>query len=223
VRRPAAFAIALAAASLGAPRAAAADGAEAKESPSSAAAEAFHPRFVGDLRALFLIRTDNNYFGHANAYAYPVDPAAAGVQLNLGGELLPRLTLYASGLYAINGADRDSAQLRLQSGAVLGMVRWTFARAGDTSTHVDAALQGGLGRYFIKETYLDPAISPQTYAKDAGDWGGTVGVQGSLTFSGFVAVVGYGFHTTPAAISDRIGGTVQAGGHEISLGVGVSL
>jgi hypothetical protein len=185
--------------------------------------EAFRPRFVGDLRYLFLIRTDNNYFGHANAYAYPLDPSADGIQLNLGGELLPRLTLSVAGLYAINGADRDSAQLRLQSGALLGMVRWTFARVGDTDTHVDAALQGGLGRYFIKETYLDPAISPQTYEKDAGDWGGTVGLQASATFSGFVGVLGYGFHTTPAGISDRIGGTVQAGGHEISLGVGVWL
>ena len=183
----------------------------------------FRPHFTGDVRALFLNRTDNNYFGHANTYAYSLDPGAGGIALNLGAELLPRVSLLASALYAINGADRDSAQLRLQSGAVLGMARWTFARVGDDNLHLDLALQGGFGRYVIKETYLDPAIAPQTYAKDDGAWGGTGGAQASFVFSGFLGVVGYGFHYAPASIADRIGGTVQAGGHELSFGIGVWL
>src|SRR5579872_4411572 len=59
----------------------AARSAAAEEPDKSAAPPAFRPHFVGDLRALFLIRTDNNYFGHANAYSYPIDPAASGVEL----------------------------------------------------------------------------------------------------------------------------------------------
>jgi hypothetical protein len=187
------------------------------------AAESFHPHFTGDLRAMYLNRTDNNYFNHANAYSYSIDPSAGGVQLNLGGELLPRLALLASAHYVLNGADRDSAQLRLQSGAVLGMLRWSFFREGDANAHFDATLQGGFGRYAIKETYLDPALSSQTYEQDAGAWGGTVGLQASLTVAGFVAVAGYGFHYAPATIGDRIGGTVQAGGNELSIGLGVWL
>ena len=185
--------------------------------------ESFHPRFLGDLRALFLVRTDDKYFGHANAYSYPIDPAASGIELNLGGELLPRLALLASAHYAIDGADRDSARLRLQSGALLGVARWTFARVGDDALHFDAALQGGFGRYIIKETYVDPALSSQTYEQDDGAWGGMVGAQASLTISGIVAVAGYGFHIAPATVADRIDGTVQAGGNEISVGVGVWL
>jgi hypothetical protein len=193
-----------------------------KESPPDAP-QPFHPRFVGDLRFMDMIRTDNNYFGHANTYSYPIDPGAAGVQLNLGGELLPRLALLASAHFAIDGADRDSAHLRLQSGAGLGIVRWTVVRLGEADAHFDAALQGGFGRYAIKETYIDPALSSQTYEQDAGAWGGMVGAQASFDVSGFVAIVGYGFHYAPATISDRIGGTVQAGGNEISIGLGVWL
>lgn len=184
---------------------------------------AFRPHFIGDLRAMALMRTDNNYFAHANTYSYSIDPGAGGVQLNLGAELLPRVALVASAHYAIDGADRDSAQLRLQSAAVLGVARWSFWRTGGDDWHFDATLQGGFGRYAIKETYLDPSISPQTYEQDDGAWGGTAGLQASLTFSGFVAVAGYGFHYAPATVSDRIGGTVQAGGHELSIGLGVWL
>jgi hypothetical protein len=215
---PATWGLVLAAALLALPRMARAD-----EPDKAADASPSRPRFVGDLRALFLVRSDNNYFGHANAYSYPMDPLATGVQLNLGVELVPRLTVSAAGLYAMDGANRDSAQLRLQSGALLGMVRWTFFRAGDPDAMFDLAAQGGFGRYLIKETYIDPALSSQTFEHDDGDWGGTGGIQASLESHGFLAVVGYGFHYTPASISDRIGGTVQAGGHEISLGLGVWL
>jgi len=196
---------------------------EPQADKSDGATAPFRPHFIGDLRAMALIRTDNNYFAHANTYYYSIDPGAGGVQLNLGAELLPRLALVASAHYAIDGADRDSAQLRLQSAAILGMARWSFYRTSGDDWHFDATLQGGFGRYAIKETYLDPAISPQTYEQDDGAWGGTVGLQASLTFSGFVAVAGYGFHCAPATVSDRIGGTVQPGGHELSIGLGVWL
>jgi hypothetical protein len=209
------------AASLVAARDAAAD--EPQPDRASGETGPFRPRFIGDLRAMALIRTDNNYFAHANTYSYSIDPGAGGVQLNLGAELLPRIALIASAHYAIDGADRDSAQLRLQSAALLGVARWAFYRTGNDDWHFDATLQGGFGRYAIKETYLDPAISPQTYEQDDGAWGGMAGLQASLTFSGFVAVAGYGFHYAPATVSDRIGGTVQAGGHELSIGLGVWL
>ena len=190
---------------------------------SSDVAGPFRPRFVGDLRAMALIRTDNNYFAHANTYSYAIDPGAGGVQLNLGAELIPRIALLASAHYTIDGADRDSAQLRLQSAAVLGVARWAFYRTGGDDWHLDATLQGGFGRYAIKETYLDPAIASQTYEQDDGAWGGMAGLQASLTLAGFSVVAGYGFHYAPATISDRIGGTVQAGGHELSIGLGVWL
>ena len=208
-------------ASLATEREAAADEPQADRSDGTSAA--FRPHFIGDLRAMALIRTDNNYFAHANTYSYSINPGAGGVQLNLGAELLPRLALVASAHYAIDGADRDSAQLRVQSAALLGMARWSFWRTGGDEWHLDTTLQGGFGRYAIKETYLDPAISPQTYEQDDGAWGGTVGLQASLTLSGFVAVAGYGFHYAPATVTDRIGGTVQAGGHELSIGLGVWL
>jgi hypothetical protein len=218
--RELAIAVAIAAGLLGA-KSARAD--EANPDVASTHTGGFRPHLVGDLRAMLLSRTDNNYFSHANTYAYSLDGSAGGVQLNLGAELLPRVALLASAHYLISGADRDAAHLRLQSGAVLGMVRWSFVRAGDENAHFDAALQGGFGRYLIKETYIDPAIAPTLYEKSDGQFGGTVGALGTLTFSSFMAVAGYGFHYAPATITDRIGGTVQAGGHEVSIGVGVWL
>lgn len=183
----------------------------------------FRPRLVGDFRGLLLIRNETNFFSHANTYAYPIDASAGGVRLALGVELLPRVTLLAGAHYALDGADRDSARFRVQSAAALGLVRWTFVDTAVAPVRLRAAVVGGFGRYVIQQTYVDPAISPTTYEQDAGSYGGTLGADASLFVSGFTAVVGYAYHYAPASIGDRIGGTVQAGGHELSLGVGIDL
>ncbi|MFI5297076.1 MAG: hypothetical protein ACHREM_03180 [Polyangiales bacterium] len=183
----------------------------------------FRPRLVGDLRLLMLDRNETNFVAHANTYAYSMGSTAGGVRLDLGVELLPRVSLLASAHYAIDGADRDSAQLRVQSAAAIGLLRWTFVDASIAPVRLRASALGGFGRYVIKQTYIDPAIAPTTYEQDAGSYGGTLGVDASLFVMGFTAVVGYAYHYAPASVSDRIGGTVQAGGHEISLGVGIDL
>jgi len=55
-------------------REAAAD--EPQQDKASDAPAPFRPHFIGDLRAMAIIRTDNNYFAHANTYSYSVDPGA---------------------------------------------------------------------------------------------------------------------------------------------------
>jgi hypothetical protein len=202
----------------------------AEEDPSATVqaqepSESFHPRLVGDIRAVTLIHSSNNYFDHASTFGYDLSNAASGVGLTLGAELLPRVSLLAEGFYVVTGADRSDAQLRLYSGAVLGVVRWSFLRWASRSDDVgiDLAASAGFGRYLMKETFVDPSLSPERFVHRDGSFGGLGSIEASVTFHAFRGAIGYAFHYAPATITDRIGGSVYAGGHEIYLGVGVCL
>jgi hypothetical protein len=187
----------------------------------------FRPMVLGDVRGMFLIRSNDNYFQHTDTFRYGMPQVAGGIGLTAGVEIVPRLALLASAHYVVNGSDRGDAHLRLVSGAVLGLVRWSFVRIGDTDAEskgfFDTSLTGGFGRYVIRETYYDTSLSPDSFHKDDGSFGGQIGTEASVTAFGFRASIGYAFHYAPATVNDRIGGAVYAGGHELSLGLGVRL
>jgi hypothetical protein len=193
----------------------------------AAPAKAFRPQLLGDVRGMLLFRSNENYFQHTDTFRYGMPTVAGGVGLGAGVELVPRFALLVSAHYVVNGSDRGDAHLRLVSGAVLGLARWSFVRVGEKEgegkAFFDANLTGGFGRYVIRETYYDTSLSPDQFHKDDGAYGGQVGVEAAITAFGFRASVGYAFHYAPATISDRIGGSVDAGGHELALGIGVRL
>src|SRR5262245_55890267 len=81
------------------------------------------PQLVGDVRAMLLVRTDNNYFTHAEKFNYDYPGEAGGIQGTLGVELAHRVSIFGEGFYVLDGANRSGAQLRLSSGALLGGVK----------------------------------------------------------------------------------------------------
>jgi hypothetical protein len=180
---------------------------------------------VGDFRGMVLVRDDDNYFQHANTFRYSIPREAGGVQLTIGAALGSRVSLLAEGFYVGEGADRGDAHLRLSSGALLGVVRWAFLRweLPDGNGSIDLSALGGFGQYLIRETFVDPGLSPQVFTHDDASFGGLGGIETSIVFSVFRGVIGYGYHVAPAAVNDRIRGSVNAGGHEVSIGVGVRL
>jgi hypothetical protein len=181
------------------------------------------PHLVGDVRGLVVIRPNDNYARHASTYHYDLPGTALGIGLTGGVEIVKHISLLASAHYEMNGADRADAHLRIASGAIVGLVRWAFFRSGTDTAFFETAASGGFGRYLIRETYVNTALSPDTFAQSDGAFGGQLGLEAALVVSGFRAMLGYGFAYSPASISDRVGGSVNAGGHEIALGLGIWL
>ena len=178
---------------------------------------------VGDVRTIMLVRDDNNYFTHATKFGYDFPNVAGGIMGTLGVALGPRVTVLGEGFYALDGADRGDARIRLASGALLGVVRASLARAQDKTVLTELAVLGGFGRYYVKETYVDPDLSPMVYSTSTGSFGGVAGLEASIAAGAFRAVIGYGYHYAPATVDDRVRGSVDAGGHEVSFGIGVRL
>ncbi len=182
-----------------------------------------YPHLVGDVRAVLLIRSDDNYFQHATRFGYDFPSEAGGVAVTLGAAISPRVALLAEGLYVEDGSDRGLSRLRLVSGALLGVARVTLMRAATHGASAELSANVGFGRYFLRETYVDPELSPTVYSNYAGSYGGVGGLEGAVTVGVFRLALVYGYHYAPAAVDDRIRGSVEAGGHELSLAVGVSL
>jgi hypothetical protein len=178
---------------------------------------------VGDVRMLIYDRDDNNYFRDASRFNYSMSSAALGIMGTLGVQVSPRLALAGEAFYALDGADRGDARLRLASGALVGVARFSLAHLHENQVDADISALGGFGRYYIKETFVDPGLSPMVYSTSAGSFGGLGGVEASISASSFRAVICYAYHYAPATIDDRIRGSVDAGGHAVSLGIGVRL
>jgi hypothetical protein len=177
---------------------------------------------VGDVRAMMLVRDDNNYFRHASAWGYSVPNEAGGIQLALGGAI-GRLSFAAEGFYVGDGADRGDARLRIESGALLGVASYALARFAEKRNAGAFVLRAGFGRYVLHESFVDRNLSPMVYKQDDASFGGFAGVEANLTLGAFRAMIAYGYHVAPAQIADRVRGSVTAGGHEVSIGLGVRL
>jgi hypothetical protein len=180
-------------------------------------------KLVGDVRGMLYVRDDNNYFRHAQISRYDISSAAGGVELTLGLVPMRRLSFSAEGFYVVDGADRGDARLRLTSGAIVGVAKYALAAVETKEAGAHAAVAGGFGRYFLRERFLDPGLSPMVYAKDASSYGGFVGIEGAMHVAAFRVVLRYAYHVARAEIDDRIRGSVDAGGHEISIGIGAVL
>ena len=196
------------------------------EDESPPPAQQHGPKIVGDVRGLLVWRTNDNYVRHASTFHYDMPSAAIGIGLTGGVEIVKRVSVLAGAHYEMNGADRADAHLRVQSGAILGLARWAFFRSqddGSGSAFVEASAIGGFGRYLIRETYVNTAIAPDTFAKSDGAFGGVGGLECAVVVGALRAMLGYSFSWSPASFSDRIGGSIDAGGHELAVGVGVFL
>jgi hypothetical protein len=188
-----------------------------KEAPSS------ETHFVGDVRGTLLFRAYEDYNRHAHIWGYDLPDTAGGVSATLGVQLSARWSLLAGGQYVLNGSDRGNAHLRIASGEGMLLGRFAVLHLPQDGTVFDVSVSAGAGRYAIRETYVNPDLSSRVFVQNGGGFGGEAGAEASLVAGSFRFVVAYAFHYSPASISDRIGGVVYAGGHEISLGVGLRL
>jgi len=122
-------------------------------------------------------------------------------------------------------AQRRLSKLELGSEAILAHVRyevWSWRShprypwlyLNPQPGHLRLALQAsaGAGLYRLHES-LDEAV------QDASAFGLRVGGDFLLHWHWLGFVIGYAYHHTSAQVGDRLGGTVSAGGHEISLGL----
>lgn len=182
------------------------------------------PAFVADVRMATLVRSNSDYFRHADNFGFPVPTSALGVSLNVGAELLPRLSLVGTASYFGQGATREGyAKLMVTSESLLIGGRYAFLRFDTAPVLAQLEVTVAGGRYWLKETFTDPLLSSQTYTANGSSLGFALGLDASIHVGPFRTVVGYAYHYAPATIGNRIGGTTEAGGHEISFGFGVRL
>ncbi|MGZ3449789.1 MAG: hypothetical protein ACXVEF_09335 [Polyangiales bacterium] len=180
--------------------------------------------FTADVRAAMLIRSNSEYFHQAETFGYPVSNPAGGIVLDLGAEILPRLTLFAAGGYYGHGATREGfGKLMLTSESLLLGLRYAIKRSDVVEKVMQLQLEGWAagGAYFIRETYSDPLLSAQTYVRDGSSAGFAGGLDASMTILAIRFIAGYAYHYAPASVSNEIGGVARAGGHQLTLGLGI--
>src|SRR5262249_37626974 len=147
------------------------------------------PHMIGDVRLLIYDRDDNNFFRDAEKFNYSMSSAALGIMGTLGAQITPRVALAGEAFYALDGADRGDAHLRPGSGAPVAVARYSVAHVHQDGVDASFCVLGGFGRYYIKETFVDPGLSPMVYHSSAGSYGGLGGVEASLAVSSFRATI----------------------------------
>ena len=187
---------------------------------ASEADKPFTPKIVADVRFAGLFRANDGYFSQAHTFGYPVSSSAPGVEVTIGVEIVPRLTLAAGGGYFGSGATRRFARLMLTSESLELMARYAPLRWESDSLMVEVAAVLGGGRYWIRETYSDPSLFADTFTASDASMGAFGGVDASVHLAGVRFVLGYAYHYAPASIQNEIGGVARAGGHVIDVGFG---
>ena len=185
-----------------------------------------HAKDAGAVTVDFLgggfIRSDKGFYEHARAFGYPISGGGGG-SLEVGVELLPRLSIYGSWSGYSNTAERRLASITLTTQAFLLHARFAFARHEWKHRWGDVLLQGeasiGGGAYAIKSTFEDPSLYSASFDHVRRTAGARFGVDASVYWRSLGFLVGYAFHFAPAAIEDNLGGKVYAGGHEIRAGL----
>ena len=166
------------------------------------------------LRGGGLVRDDDRYLSHAQTFGFEGLDATGGAVLEAGTEIAPRLSLHLSwGGFTSQSAKRLDT-LALRTDAVLAHVRYAAWRWENREVMAQAQLSVGGGFYRIAETF-------DTMSRAASSAGVRAGADVSIYWRWAGFVFGYGYHLAPAQLADRIGGTVSAGGHEVSAGFSI--
>jgi hypothetical protein len=161
-----------------------------------------------------LVRDDNQYLSHAQTFGFDRLDATGGAVLEAGTEIAPRLSLHLSwgGFNSTSAKRLDTLELRTD--AVLAHVRYAVWRWEKREVMAQAQVSIGGGFYRIGETFDD-------MTRSASSAGMRVGADLSTYWRWVGFIFGYGYHLAPATLADRLGGTVGAGGHEVSAGFSV--
>jgi hypothetical protein len=166
------------------------------------------------LRGGGYVRDDDRYLSHAQTFGFDRLDATGGAIIEAGSEIATRLSLHLSwgGFNSISTKRLDTLELRTD--AVLAHVRYAAWRWEKREVMAQAQLSIGGGFYRISETFDE-------MTRAASSAGLRAGADLSIYWRWVGFIFGYGYHLAPATLADRIGGTVSAGGHEVSAGFSV--
>jgi hypothetical protein len=186
------------------------------------AARAGEERLTLAMRGAAFDRDDGGYADHAGAFGLGGAEVGGGGVVEAGLRVAPRVWLYASWSGFTSVAARRRDELRVSNQAFL-------VQAGAT--------------LFRRDELLGPAVAPIALRCDVLAGGGLVelrdqldgashrargpglraGAQVTLSWRALGLSVAYGRHFARAALEDRLGGELGAGGNEIGAGLSVRL
>ena len=189
-----------------------------------------------NLRGGLYFRNDHGYYDHARVFAEPPNvstntstavgsaiPPGGGGSIEVGVTPLPRLSLFGSYASYTNGVSETESKLSLSSQRFGLDLRYAVLRASSSedtwkfTAQIEASV--GVGYYVMREDFLDRAIFDTTLTHSDHSVGERLGLDATAYVGPLGFVVGYAYHHAAASVSDRLGASVDAGGHEISLGL----
>lgn len=190
-----------------------------------------------DARFGLMFRHDSGYYHDARVFAEvprvststsvaegdAIPPAGGGI-VSAGVALLPRTTLSLSFGQFTNGVQEGETKLSLTSqrfGADLKFAPLSVHGGKELWESWSARLElcAGVGYYVMREDYLDRAVFDTNLTHASHHLGGRFGVEAVAYIGPLGLVIAYAYHLAPASISDRIGGSIDAGGQEFSIGL----
>jgi len=169
-----------------------------------------------------LIRDDHGYLRDARVFQYDITGGGGGA-FEVGVEIVPRLSVYGSLAGYSASSTRGDQKLTVSSSmwafhARYALLRhWWKTADGLVMTQLEGSM--GAGGYLVRDRYEDAARpdDPIVHTDRAGGW--RVGGDWSIYWRSLGFVAGYAFHRSSAYVADRLGNSVRAGGHEITLGL----
>jgi hypothetical protein len=180
------------------------------------AALADESRLSLTLRGGGLDRNDSGYADHAEAFGLGNPESAGGGVIEAGVRFGPRLWLLGSWSGFTSTTFRRLDQLEVSSQAVLAHLGVTaiehHIEVNDEPTWLRLDLTAGAGLHILRDE-----LNGET-SRDSGP-GARLGVQLSYSWRAIGFGVAYGWHLTRVELEDRLGGTLGAGGHEVSAGL----
>lgn len=176
--------------------------------------------FTVNFRGGGQIRRDKGYGDAADAFGFGRIAQGGGGNLELYVEPFRRLSFGLSfGGYSAS-ATRTTTTLRLTSAAWLAHARFAVWRqifkVRGSQFLVQLEADGAGGVYSMKRTWDDPTLYSSVLSTSTRSGGVRVGVDLSAYWHAVGLVVGYGYAFAPAAVHDRLGNEIQAGGHEFT-------
>ena len=179
-------------------------------------ARADEQRVTLGLRGGVFDRDDHGYADHASVFGLGDPEVAGGGVLEVGVRAAPRLWLYASWSGFASLASRRLGELGVRNQAVLGQVGLTVLRLDLGTRQLPLALRADLlagGGLYVMSDELDGE------ARRATAPGARGGAQVTLSWRSIGFTMAYGHHVTRAAVEDRVGGSLRAGGNELGAGL----
>lgn len=175
-------------------------------------------RVTVNLRGAAFIRSDDGYAEHAEVFGLGGAGLGGGGVVEGGLRLAPRLWLYASWSGFTSLSDRRLGQLRVTNQVLLAQVGLTALRrdlaisSERFAIRIDLVAGGGL--YSLSDD-LDGVSRSERGP------GGRAGGQVTFSWRSLGFIVAYGFHLASASLDDRVGGSLRAGGNEVSGGLAI--